>query len=92
MKIEIKTLMPIPEMPTEVEMERGTLRDLFLKVFQQVHFSKEIIDQEAGTFKEDGIFDARLNGTSYHNLPKGIDTDLSDGDTVILYLMILGGG
>jgi hypothetical protein len=29
MKVELKTILPIPEVPTEVEMEAGTLRDLF---------------------------------------------------------------
>jgi hypothetical protein len=92
MKIGIKTILPIPEIPTEVEMETGTLRDLFLKVFKQIHFSKQIMDQETGEFKEDSIFEAHLNGISYYNLPKGIDTELSDGDTVSLSFLMLGGG
>ena len=92
MKIGIKTILPIPEILTEVEMETGTLRDLCLKVFKQIHFSKQIMDQETGEFKDDSIFEAHLNGISYYNLPKGIDTELSDGDTVSLSFLMLGGG
>lgn len=79
-------------MPSEVEMESGTLRDLLIKVFSHVHFSKEIIDPKTGEFNDDSIFEARLNGISYYSLPKGIDTELSDGDTITLSLMMLGGG
>jgi hypothetical protein len=92
MKIHITTPINIPEIPSEVEMESGTLRDLLKKVFGHVHFSKEIIDPKTGDFKDDSIFEARLNGVSYYSFPKGIDTALSDGDTITLSLMMLGGG
>jgi hypothetical protein len=92
LKIGITTLLPIPDLPNEVEMESGTLRDLLKKIFGNVHFSKEIIDQKTGDFKDDSIFEARLNGVSYYSLPKGVDTELSDGDTITLSLMMLGGG
>jgi hypothetical protein len=92
MKIYITTPINIPEVPSEVEMESGTLRDLLKKVFGHVHFSKEIIDPKTGEFNDDGIFEARLNGVSYYNLPSGFDTRLNDGDTITLSLMMLGGG
>lgn len=92
MKIGIKTILPIPEVPTEVEMEKGTLRDLLLKVFQEVRSPREIINPETGEIKEDSIFEARLNGTPYYNLSQGIDTELSDGDTIMLTIAMLGGG
>lgn len=92
MKIGIKTLLPIPGLPAELEMERGTLRDLLLQVFRQVHSPKEIINPDTGEIKEDSIFEVRLNGATYYSLPKGIDTELSEGDTVILTIAMLGGG
>lgn len=92
MKISISTPINIPEIPSEVEMESGTLRDLLIKIFRHVHFSKEIIDPKTGEFKDDSIFEARVNGVSYYNLPKGIDTGLTDGDTITLSLIMLGGG
>ena len=92
MKIYITTPVNIPEVPSEIEMASGTLRDLLIKIFAQVHFAKEIIDPKTGEFNDDSIFEARLNGVSYYNLPKGIDTDLADGDTITLSLIMLGGG
>jgi hypothetical protein len=92
LKIWIKSLLPIPELPSVVEMEKGTLRDLFLRIFQQVRSPKEIINPETGEIKEDSIFEAHLNGTPFYNLPKGIDTELSDGDTLMLTVMMIGGG
>jgi hypothetical protein len=92
MKIRIKTLLPIPDLPIEVEMERGTLRDLLLKVFRQVRSPRELVNSETGEIREDSILEARLNGMPYYNLPKGIDAELSDGDTVTLTIMMLGGG
>lgn len=92
MKIYITTPINIPEIPSEVEMESGTLRDLLIKVFSHVYFAKEIIDPKTGEFNDDSIFEARLNGISYYNLPRGIDTGLTDGDIITLSLIMLGGG
>jgi hypothetical protein len=92
LKIRIKTLLPIPDLPTEIEMERGSLRDILLKIFQQVRSPKEIINPETGEIKEDSIFEARLNGIPYYSLSQGMDTELSDGDTVMITIAMLGGG
>jgi len=92
MKIYITTPINIPEIPSEVEMESGTLRDLLIKVFSHVYFAKEIIDPKTGEFNDDSIFEARLNGISYYNLHRGIDTGLTDGDIITLSLIMLGGG
>lgn len=92
MKVGIKTIIHMPEIPPEVEIETGTLRTLLLHIFGHVHFSKEIIDPKSGEFKDDSIFEVRLNGRLYEELPKGIDTELSDGDAVTLSLVMLGGG
>jgi hypothetical protein len=92
MRIRIKTTMPMPETPPEVELETGRLRDLFAKAFGNTHFAKEIIDPKTGDIVWDGIVDMTLNGMPYHSLEQGLDTELCDGDTVVLSLIMLGGG
>jgi len=92
MKIHIKSFVNIPEMPTEVEVEKGTLRDVFLKIFAGNLFADQVIDSSTGEIKYDGIFDALLNNEPYYSLPNGFDTEVRDGDTVTLSLIMLGGG
>lgn len=92
MKINIKSSVSIPEIPSEVEMEAGTLRDLFVKIFTGAHFADQVIDAATGEIKYDGIFDLLLNDVPYYSLPLGYDTEVYDGDTVTLSLIMLGGG
>ncbi|HNS13698.1 MAG TPA: hypothetical protein PKM08_00060 [Syntrophorhabdaceae bacterium] len=92
MLIRIKTTVNIPEIPSEVEMETGTLRDLFKKVFGGTHFANDVIDPHTGDIDLDSLFDVRLNDVSYLALSQGLDTGLCDGDTVLLSLILLGGG
>lgn len=82
----------MPEIPSEVELERGRLRDLFAKVLGNTHFAKEIIDPKTGDIVLDGVFNVTLNGVPYHNLVQGLDTVLHDGDAVALSVIMLGGG
>jgi hypothetical protein len=60
MRIRIKTTVNIPEVPSEVAMGTGTLRDVFKKVFGNTHFAKEIIDPRTGEISLDSLFDVRL--------------------------------
>jgi hypothetical protein len=92
MRVHIKTTVNVPEIPREVELEAGTLRDVLTKVFGHVHFAKELKDPVTGEIKFDGIFEVRLNDTPYYSLPNGVDTDLDDGDTIALSFILLGGG
>jgi hypothetical protein len=92
MRIKIKTTMPMPEIPSEVELEGGTLRDLFAKILGNTHFAKEIIDPKTGDILLDGVLTTTLNGVSYHSLAQGLDSALHDGDTVTLSVSMLGGG
>jgi ferric-dicitrate binding protein FerR (iron transport regulator) len=92
MKIYIKKTIQIPEIPTEVEMESGTLRDLLDTLLRHTYFVKEVIDPATGELSLDGLFRVTLNGTAYHTLPDGIDTKLHDQDTVTLTLVLIGGG
>jgi molybdopterin converting factor small subunit len=39
----------------------------------------------------DSLFDVRLNNVPYYTLSQGLDTELRDGDTVTLSLVLLGG-
>ena len=41
MKIGTKTILPIPEVPTEVEMETGTLRDLCFEGLSKNHLKAD---------------------------------------------------
>lgn len=82
----------MPELPSEVEMETGTLRDLVARVFREVHFAKEIADPKTGEIELEGIFELAVNGMPYQSLPHGLDTGLHDGDTVTLAVLLLGGG
>jgi len=92
MRIRIETTAPMPEIPSEVELEAGSLRDLFASVFGSTHFAKEIIDLKTGDILRDGVFDVTLNGVPYHSLAQGLDTALQDGDRVGISLVMLGGG
>lgn len=92
MRIRIATRVPMPEIPSEVELEAGSLRDLFANVFGSTHFAKEIVDLKTGEMLQDGVFDITLNGVPYHSLAQGLDTALQDGDMVAISLVMLGGG
>ncbi len=92
MKICIRSFVNIPEIPSEVELERGTLRDVFVKIFSGPQFADQVIDSSTGDIKYDGIFEALLNDEPYYSLPNGFDTEVHDGDTITLSLVMLGGG
>ena len=92
MKIYIKKTIQIPEIPTEVEMESGTLRDLLDTLLRNAYFAKEVIDPATGELSLDGLFRVTLNGAASHTLPDGIDTKLHDQDTLTLTLVLIGGG
>lgn len=84
--------MNIPEIPDEVEMEAGTLRDFFKKVLENTHFVKEIIDPRTRELRLNDLFEVRLNDVLHYTLPQGLDTGLQDGDTITVSLILLGGG
>jgi hypothetical protein len=93
MKISLKTIIRIPGLPAEVEMEEGTIRDVLLKAFAHSHFAGEIIEPETGgTLKQDGLWDIRLNGVPCYSLPQDLDSPVHDGDTVSFSFLPLGGG
>jgi len=92
MKIYIKKTMQIPEIPPEVEVEAGTLRTLLNNLFRNSYFAKEVIDQKTDELTFDGLIQVQLNDVPYHSLPKGLDSELHDGDTLTLSLILIGGG
>ena len=92
MKIALKTIIRIPELPAEVEMEEGTIRDVLLKAFASTYFAGEIIEPETGALKQDGLWDVRLNGVPYYSLPQDLDSPVHEGDTVSFSFLPLGGG
>jgi hypothetical protein len=92
MKIYIRSFVNIPEIPSEIEMGKGTLRDVFVKIFTGLQFADQMIDSTTGEIKYEGIFEALLNNEPYYSLQQGFDTEVHDGDTVTLSLIMLGGG
>jgi hypothetical protein len=92
MRIHIKANIHLPEIPREVEIEGGTLRDLLVTLFSKAHFADQVIDRTTGDLALEGLFDVSLNSVPYISLPGGLDTELHDGDTVGLSLILLGGG
>jgi hypothetical protein len=92
MRINIKSTMPMPEIPSELELETGSLRDLFAKVFGKTYFAKQVIDPKTGDVALEGILNVSINGIPYHSLEQGLDTALHDGDTITISVIMLGGG
>jgi hypothetical protein len=92
MKVALKTIIRIPGLPTEVEMEEGTIREVLLKAFASTHFAGEIIEPETGALKQDGLWDVRLNGVPCYSLPQDLDSPVHEGDTVSFSFLPLGGG
>jgi|WetSurMetagenome_2_1015567.scaffolds.fasta_scaffold33906_4 hypothetical protein len=87
--IYIKTFMNVPEIPKEVEIVEGTLRDLLQKVLGNVHFAHQIIDAKTGEIKSDCIFEISLNSVPFYSLSAGLDTELHDSDTMTFSLIPL---
>ncbi|HVN97215.1 MAG TPA: hypothetical protein VMT62_12370 [Syntrophorhabdaceae bacterium] len=93
MKITIKKTVQIPEIPSEVETDSGsTLQNLLDRLLRETYFAREVTDQRTGELTLDGIFKVELNGVSYYSLPQGLATELTDGDTLTLTLILIGGG
>jgi len=92
MKVALKTVIRIPELPTEVEMEGGTVRDVLLRAFGSTHFAGEVIDPETGALKQDDLWDVRVNDVPCISLPQDLGTPVHDGDTVSFSFLVLGGG
>jgi hypothetical protein len=90
--INIKTTVHMPEVPAEVEMENGTLRDLLVRLLGRLPIGNELIDRKTGDIKLEGLFEVSLNGISRNSLPEGDATELCDGDVLTLSLILLGGG
>lgn len=93
MLIHVRMPMRIPEIPPEVEVEHGSLlRDLLDRLFRNSYFAKEVMDPATGELLLDGVFKILLNAVPYQSLPEGLDTELKEGDTLNLTLILLGGG
>ena len=75
-----------------MEMEPSTLRDVLNSLLGNSYFAREVVDQRTGELAFDGLFQILLNDVRYHSLPDGLDTELRDGDTLALTLILLGGG
>lgn len=92
MKVQIRKTVHIPEIPSELEIESGTLQKLLHDILSPTYFFKEVVDPQTGDLSLDGLLRVELNGIACHSLPNGLNTQLSDGDIVTLTLILLGGG
>jgi hypothetical protein len=88
LKIEIRTNVHLPEIPSVMEVKPdSTLGDVLAVITPQ------LIDPETGTMRSDqDIWGIRLNDEPYGFLRKGLSTPLRDGDIVELSLIIMAGG
>jgi hypothetical protein len=91
-KVRIKTTVHMPEVPPEVDMEAGTLRDLLARLLAGTPVAREIINERTGEMQLEGLFEVRLNDISHNRLPEGLATEIHDGDTLTLSLILIGGG
>ncbi len=82
----------MPEIPSEVELKTGRLRDLLKEVLRDAHFAGEIIDSKTGDIAPDDAFNIAINDVPYYSLAQGLDTALHEGDIVTLSVIMLGGG
>ena len=92
MKIHIHKTFEIAEIPSEIEIESGTLRGLLDNLVRPTYYAKEIIDPRTGDLSLDDLFQIQLNGVAHYSLPNALDTALHDGDVITLRLIFFGGG
>lgn len=88
MKIEIRTNVDLPEIPSVMEVTAGsTLRDVLSVIAPQV------IDPETGNMRSDqDIWGIRLNEELCSLLRDGLNTAMREGDVIELSLIIMAGG
>ncbi len=88
MKIEIRTNVDLPEIPSVLEVAAGsTLRDALRIIAPQV------IDPDTGSMRTDqDIWGIRLNDELCSLLIDGLDTTMHEGDVVELSVIIMAGG
>ena len=84
--------MQIPEIPSEVEIESGTVRTLLNDLLRNSYFAKEVVDQKTGELAFDGLIRVHLNNVPCDSLSNGLDTELHDSDRLTLTLILIGGG
>lgn len=82
----------MPEVPAEMETEAGTLRDLLVRLLANTPVAREIINPRTGEMELEGLFEVSLNDVPHNRLPEGLATEIHDGDTLTLSLVLIGGG
>jgi hypothetical protein len=92
-KVRIKKTVYMPDLPSEVETEQGTtLRNVLKRIFTGTQFDKHVINPATGDIEIHGMLDVRVNDVPFYGLPRDLDTELHDDDTLTLSLVLLGGG
>ncbi len=82
----------MPEVPDAIEMASGSLRDLLVMLFAATPVASEMIDPRTGDIALEGLFEVSLNSVPHNRLPEGLNTQMQDGDTLTLSLILIGGG
>jgi hypothetical protein len=92
MKIRIHKTFEMAGIPSEIEIESGTLGSLLDSFVRPTYYAKEIIDSGTGDLSLDDLFQIELNGVPYYSLPDALDTELHEDDVITLRLIFFGGG
>jgi hypothetical protein len=92
MKIQIHKTFEMAGIPSDIEIESGTLGRLLDDLVSPTYYAKEITDSRTGDLSLDDLFQIELNGVPHYSLPDGLDTALHEGDVITLRLIFFGGG
>lgn len=95
MKISVKSNFDLCEIfgqkgKAELEIQTATLRNLLQELSNRFQGRVELIDPRTGDVDIDCFL--FINGSIHYSLPRGLDTELKNGDEVEITFLGLGGG
>jgi len=95
MKISVKSNFDLWEIfgqegKAELEIQTATLRNLLQELSNKFQGRVELIDPRTGDVDIDCFL--FINGSIHYSLPRGLDTELKNGDEVEITFLGLGGG
>jgi molybdopterin converting factor small subunit len=74
----------------ELEIQAATVRGLLEELSDRSQGRVELIDHRTGDVDIDCFLS--INGSLHYSLPRGLDTELKNGDEVKITFLGLGGG
>lgn len=95
MKISLKSNVDLWEIfgqegKAELEIQAATLRSLLEQLSNRSQGRVDLIDPRTGDVDIDCFL--FINGSIHYSLPRGLDTELKNGDEVKITFLGLGGG